>query len=228
MSVWQRISDIGHSVGEGLSHTMGRFGAKSTPPEKSTVFTIAMIALGAKMAKADGMVTDDEVVAFSQVFHVPEKDRAAVNRVFNQAKQDVAGYEIYAEQVVKLFGKKSHVLESVVDGLFHIAKADNVLHPEELVFLERVSAIFGFEGADWFRIRAHHVQVKDDPFEILGLAPDATPASIKKHYRQLVKELHPDIQIAAGVPKEMVRLATERLARINAAYTELEGMGVVK
>ena len=184
-----------------------------------------MIALGAKMAKADGLVTDDEMVAFSQVFHVPEKDRAAVNRVFNQAKQDIAGYEIYAAQVVKLFGIKSHVLESVVDGLFHIAKADNEIHPEELTFLENVAAIFGFEGADWLRIRARHVAMKDDPFEILGVAADATPVVIKKRYKDLAKELHPDKQIAAGVPKEMVRLATDRLARINAAYNELQRMG---
>jgi len=227
MTVWTRISDFAHEVGESIYHTIERLGVKAKPPEKSMVFTIAMIALGAKMAKADGLVTDDEVLAFSQVFHVPEKDRAAVNRVFNQAKQDVAGFESYAEQVAKLFGKKSHVLESVVDGLFHIAKADNVLHPGELTFLERVAAIFGFEGADWLRIRARHVAIKDDPFEILGLAADAKSVAIKKRYKQLAKELHPDIQIAAGVPQEMVRLATDRLARINAAYNELERMGAV-
>ena len=131
MTIWSRIAEFGHILSEGITHALGRFSAKSKPPEKSMVFTIAMIALGAKMAKADGLVTDDEVVAFSQVFHVPEKDRAAVNRVFNLAKQDIAGYEIYAAQVVKLFGKKSHVLESVVDGLFHIAKADNAIHLKE-------------------------------------------------------------------------------------------------
>ena len=225
MTVWSRISEFGHNLGEGISHTLGLASEKSKAPEKSMVFTIAMIALGAKMAKADGLVTDDEVLAFSQVFHVPEKDRAAVNRVFNQAKQDIAGYEIYAAQVLKLFGKKSHVLESVVDGLFHIAKADNAIHPEELTFLEHVAAIFGFEDADWLRIRARHVAMKDDPFEILGVAHDAKPAAIKKRYKDLAKELHPDKQIAAGVPKEMVRLATDRLAHINAAYNELQRMG---
>ena len=227
MTVWARISEFGHTLGESLSHTIESFGVKSKAPEKSTVFTIAMIALGAKMAKADGLVTNEEVLAFSEVFHVPEKDRAAVNRVFNQAKQDVAGFETYAQQVVKLFGQKSHVLESVVDGLFHIAKADDILHPGELEFLQRVSSIFGFEGADWLRIRARHAAVKDDPFEVLGVAPDAKPATIKKHYKALVKELHPDMQIAAGVPEEMVRLSTDRLATINTAYAELERLGAV-
>jgi DnaJ like chaperone protein len=228
MTIWARISDFAHLISEGISYTIENFAVKTKPPEKTMAFTIAMIALGAKMAKADGVVTEDEVKAFSEVFRVPEKDRAAVSRVFNQAKQDVAGFETYAGQVAKLFGPKSHVLESVVDGLFHIAKADNVLHPRELDYLEKVSAIFGFEGADWQRIRARHVALRDDPFETLGVKHDAVPTEIKKHYKQLVKELHPDVQIAAGVPQEMVRLATDRLARINAAYAELERMGAVK
>jgi DnaJ like chaperone protein len=216
MSIWSRIADL----------TQLLHGPKK-PPEKSIAFTIAMIALGAKMAKADGVVTDDEVTAFFEVFHVPEKDVATVKRIYNQAKEDIAGYETYAAQVAKLFGAKSHVLESVLDGLFHIAKADGVIHPGELEYLESIAAVFGFKDAEWMRIRARHVTVKDDPFEILGLAADAKPGEIKKRYKDLAKQLHPDKQIAAGVPEEMVRLATERLARINAAYAQIERMGAL-
>jgi DnaJ like chaperone protein len=222
MSVWSRISDFAQTLGDNVSHAIEGLAGGSRPPEKSMAFTIGMIALGAKMAKADGVVTDDEEKAFSQVFHVPEKDKAAVARVFNLAKQDVAGYETYASQVAKLFGPKSHVLESVLDGLFHIAKADKVIHPDEMAYLESVAGIFGFMGVDWQRIRARHVAIKDDPFEILGVEPNAKLAEVKRRYKALVKELHPDKQIAAGVPEEMVRLATERLARINAAFSEIE------
>jgi len=222
MTVWSRISDFAQNLGDGVSHAFEGITGGSKPPEKSVAFTIGMIALGAKMAKADGVVTDDEVHAFSQVFHVPEKDKAAVERVFNLAKQDVAGFETYAGQVAKLFGTKSHVLESVLDGLFHIAKADSVIHPSEMIYLESVAGIFGFKGADWQRIRARHVALKDDPYEILGVSPATKMSEVKRHYKSLVKELHPDKQIAAGVPEEMVRLATERLARINAAFAEIE------
>jgi DnaJ like chaperone protein len=214
MSVWTRIADFAESIGAYLG--------SSTPPEKSTAFTIGMIALGAKMAKADGIVTDDEVQAFSEVFHVPEKDRAAVERVFNMAKQDIAGFETYAGQVAKLFGPKSSVLESVLDGLFHIAKADGVIHQNELSYLESVAAIFGFDAVDFARIRSHHVVLKDDPYQALGISADMSMDEIKKHYRALVRELHPDKQIAAGVPEEMVKLANDRLSRITAAYAEIE------
>jgi DnaJ like chaperone protein len=221
MTVWSRISDFAQSLGDGISHA---FDTRAKPPEKTVAFTIGMIALGAKMAKADGVVTDDEMKAFFQVFHVPEKDCAAVTRVFNTAKQDIAGFDTYASQVAKLFGPKSHVLETVLDGLFHIAKADKVIHPDELAYLEDVAGIFGFTGNEWLRIRARHVAVKDDPYEILGVTPETRIAEVKRHYKQLVKELHPDKQIAAGVPAEMVKLATDRLARINTAFAEIERM----
>ncbi len=180
-----------------------------------------MIALGAKMAKADGVVTKDEVLAFKQVFHVPEKDMAAVQRVFDLAKQDIAGFESYAEQVARLFVPKSSVLENVLDGLFHIAKADHAIHERELEYLEAVGVIFGFKGEEFARIRARHVSIAEDPYDVLGVTRGASADEIKKHYRKLARDLHPDRQIAEGVPEEMVELASNRLARINVAYEQV-------
>ncbi len=221
MSIWARLSELAQDIGDSVSQVLEGFSGKSTAPEKSVGFTIGMIALGAKMAKADGVVTDDEVAAFRQVFHVPEKDMPAVERVFNLAKQDVAGFETYATQVAKLFTKQSAILENVIDGLFHIAKADGVIHEDELTYLERVAELFGYNATDFARIRSRHVAVVDDPYDMLGVERGASMAEIKKHYKSLVRKLHPDKQIAAGVPAEMVRLATERMARINAAYSVL-------
>ena len=222
MSIWTRIAEalvsIGESVGAFLQKVVSR---NPTPPEKSVAFTIGMIGLGAKMAKADGVVTEDEIRAFKQVFHIPDGELATVARVFNLAKQDVAGFETYARQIAKLFEARSEVLEDVLDGLFHIAKADNAFHPGEHGFLRRVAEIFGFSDADFARIRARHVDVPDDPFMILGLAPGAAPDEVRKRYRDLVREHHPDRHIAAGVPEEMVEIATRRLQKINEAYDRI-------
>ena len=225
MSIWARIAEtlasIGESVGAFLQSIVSR---DPTPPEKSVAFTIGMIGLGAKMAKADGVVTEDEIRAFKQVFHIPDGELATVARVFNLAKQDVAGYETYARQIAKLFDARADVLEDVLDGLFHIAKADNAFHPGEHGFLRRVAEIFGFSEADFAQIRARHVDVPDDPFLMLGLPRDASPEDVRKRYRELVREHHPDRHIAAGVPEEMIEMATQRLQKINEAYERIMEM----
>ena len=223
MSIWTRIADVVAAIGD----TFGSFlqvlaRRRGRAPEKSIAFTIGMIALGAKMAKADGVVTQAEVDAFKQVFHVPDSELAAVARVFNLAKQDIAGFDAYARQIARLFKSKSPVLEDVLDGLFHIAKADDSIHPAELDFLAEVAAIFGFSGIDFDTIMARHVeQGHDDPYRVLGLDHDASPEAIKQRYRKLVRDNHPDRHIAAGLPEEMVTLATARLQRINEAYERI-------
>jgi DnaJ like chaperone protein len=223
MSIWTRIAEsltaIGDSVGGFLAGLAQR---RITAPEKSLAFTIGMIALGAKMAKADGMVTAREVQAFKQVFHVPEKDIAAVARVFNLAKQDVAGYDSYPRQIARLFHARAAILEDVLDGLFHIAKADDAIHPAEIHFLESVARIFGFGADDFLGIQARPMATAcEGGCAVLGLRPGASIEDIKQRYRKLVRDNHPDKHIAAGVPPEMIELATKRLQKINEAYAQI-------
>ncbi|HUO92945.1 MAG TPA: TerB family tellurite resistance protein [Rhizomicrobium sp.] len=198
--------------------------------ERGVAFTIAVIGLGAKMAKADGVVTDDEIEAFERIFRVPPGEAANVRRVFNLARQDTAGYEAYAAQIARAFRDNPAVLEDILDGLFEIAKADGVLHPGEQAFLERVADIFGFAPNEFRRIRATHFGPDAaDPYAILGVDYNASDEEIKRTYRLLVRENHPDSLIARGVPEEFVRLATDKLAAINSAYERLleeRGVGV--
>lgn len=186
------------------------------------VFTIGVIALGAKMAKADGVVTRDEVDAFKEIFHVPPNEQANVRRVFNMARQSVAGYEAYAEQIARLFRGRPAVLEDLLDGLFHIAKADGVIHPNELAFLERVATIFGFSSDDWERIRSSHMGgPSTDPYTVLGVARDISDPDLKAAYRKLAREHHPDALRGRGVPEEFVTVAEAKLAAINDAYDRI-------
>ena len=145
MSIWTRIAETLSAIGGSIGAFLQKIAAAHvTPPEKSVAFSIGMIALSAKMAKADGVVSDVEIAAFKQVFHVPDQELSAVARVFNLAKKDVAGFEAYARQLAKMFEPGSIVLEDVLDGLFHIAKADGAYHPGEHGFLEKVASAFGF------------------------------------------------------------------------------------
>lgn len=220
MALWASIAEtLGRLRGSLAAYLASLAPATTTAPEKSVAFTIGMIALGAKMAKADGRVTTDEVAAFKQVFHVPQENMAEVARVFDLAKQDVAGFDVYAKRIARLFGKGSPVLEDVLDGLFHIAKADLALHENELLYLSDVSHYFGFTGAQFETIKArNNVQQNLRPYQVLGVKRDDDLATIKAKYRALVRENHPDKHIAQGMPVEMIELATDRLAAINGAY----------
>jgi DnaJ like chaperone protein len=172
------------------------------------------------MAKADGLVTHDEIIAFKEVFKVPEGEMENVSRVFDLAKQDVGGYEAYANQLASLLKGNRKLLEDVLEGLFHIAMADGVFHPNEEQFLADVAQRFGLTRTQFNYIKARHVPAaKSDPYEVLGIAPD--DVTLKRHYRKLVLDNHPDRMIARGVPPEFVSLATTKIAAINAAYREL-------
>ena len=193
-----------------------------TDGTQQIAFTIGVIALGAKMAKADGQVTRDEVEAFKQIFKVPPEDMKDVARVFNQARKDVAGYEAYASQIANLFEPAMQTLEDLLHGLFHIAKADQVIHPAELDYLKKVAEIFGFNEASFSRIRAYHLGPDlADPYTILGIEPNASEEEIKRTWRALIQENHPDRAMARGLPQEFVDLATEKLATINDAYDRI-------
>jgi DnaJ like chaperone protein len=232
MSIWGKIGGaaagflaggpVGAVVGALAGHVIDRNNRTAAPDDPGIAFTIAVIALGAKMAKADGVVTGDEEEAFRQYFRVPPSEEANVQRIFRLARQDTAGFETYARQIANIYRGNPAVLEDILDGLFEIAKADGVLHPGELSFLERVAEIFGFAPNEFRRIRASHFPDREDPYAILGVAHDAGEEEIKRTYRMLVRENHPDRLIARGVPPEFVQLATEKLAAINAAYDKIE------
>ena len=236
MSIWGKILGgaaglaMGGPIGALLGGLAGHAVDRATEEDdsegdatKSVSFTIGVIALGAKMAKADGVVTKDEVLAFKEVFQVPPHEVKNVARVFDQAKKESAGFESYAWQLARMFHDNPGVLEDLLDALFHIAKADGQLHPGEEAFLEEVAEIFGFDQAEFERIKAGHVgEGGADPYTVLGISRSATEVEIRSQYRKLIRENHPDTLIAQGVPQEFIDLANDKLAAINNAYDQIQ------
>jgi DnaJ like chaperone protein len=246
MSIWGKIlgsaagfalgGPLGALLGAVAGHAVDRLAdapALSGTPAAGTeeaeraamrqiAFTIGVIVLGAKMAKADGVVSRSEVAAFKQVFTVPPEEEANVGRIFDQARRDAHGYEPYARQIAQLFRRKSRVLEGLLDALFHIAKADGQVGEAEIAYLRGVAQIFGFDDADFARLRESHLGPDAaDPYSVLGVTRDMDNAAIKAAYRRIVRESHPDRLIAKGMPPEAVALGTARLASVNAAYDRI-------
>ena len=184
-------------------------------------FTVAIVALSAKMAKADGVVSQIEHDTFQQIFHTPQHELANVQRVFDLAKQDVAGFESYAQQIANLLAAEPQLKRDVFDGLFNIAAADGILHREEEQYLTDVAEIFGFSEEIYRSVRAQFVLDPEDAYTVLGIRPDASNDDVRSCYRRLVRENHPDVMTARGVPDGLVTMATRKLAAINAAYEKI-------
>jgi DnaJ like chaperone protein len=232
MSIWTRISEALASLtsGEGLAALFDRLrGGRA--PERSVGFTIAVIALGAKMAKADGAVSRAEVAAFRRIFQIAPEDEADAARVYNLARQDVAGYQAYARKIAVLFNKEGqplcaddrNVLVDILEGLFQIALADGDYHPQEEAFLAEVARIFGLDDRCFRVLRGRFVEgAPRDPYDVLGIPPQASIEEARAAWRAAVKDSHPDGMIARGVPPEAVKLAERRLIAINAAWDEIQ------
>jgi DnaJ like chaperone protein len=242
MSIWGKIVGgvAGYALGGPLGALIGglaghvydaKMGNKTEQKaaraeQRQIAFTVAIVTLAAKMAKADGVVTRNEIDVFKRIFPIPEGELDDVGKLFNAARQDAHGYEPYARQIALLFINEKPVLEEVLGALLMIAMADDVLHPAELAFLEKVSNIFGFSSRDFERIRAEHGKasasaIEVDPYIVLGVERQASDKEIKTAWRKLVRENHPDTLIAQGMPKEFIEMANGKMAAINDAWDRI-------
>ncbi|MEO0982824.1 MAG: molecular chaperone DjiA [Pseudomonadota bacterium] len=225
MTIWTRLLEGGKRLFEfdGDEDIEPLDGDHECAPDPNDVgFTAAVVGLGAKLAKADGTVTDDEIQVFTRVFRASPEDADAVRRVFNLARQTVRGYEGYARRIGKRYANRPCLLEGVLDGLFQIAGADGVVTHDELIFLETVSNAFGFEPATFRRIKASHLGPDpEDPYVVLGVAHDAPFGDIRTAYRRLMADNHPDRVVIRGAPREFEDAAHEKAAMITSAYARI-------
>lgn len=194
--------------------------------ERRMAFAVAVIALAAKLAKADGHVSRDEVTAIKQVFHIPGADEKAVGAIFNEARREAAGFEPYARQIAGILDDHRQLREELLAALVMIAHADGEYHPREREFLRRVGVLFGFGESEFRRIEATFAgsveREESDPYEVLGLTAQAGDAEIRTAYRKLVREYHPDRMISHGLPREFVEVADKKMAEVNAAYDRIK------
>jgi DnaJ like chaperone protein len=224
MSIWSQLANIAQRAFEEGEPPGQEVGAPLCGPDPNDLeFTAAIVGLGAKLAKADGLVTLDEVATFSRVFKSAPGDEAAIRRVFDVARQTVHGYEGYARRIAKRYRDRPCLLEGVLDGLFQIAAADGAVTADELNYLKTVSDLFGFGEPEFRRIKASHLGPEaDDPYAILGVKHDASFEDVRAAYRRLMLENHPDtVATAKSAPREYEPVAHDKAAAITTAYARI-------
>lgn len=211
---------IGALLGAAAGTLAGQQLRRHINPEQSkkVAFTVAVIALSAKMARADGVVTAAEIRSFRERVQIPEDDLHRVGQFWDLARQTQEGFKAYARQTVSLFGPKSAILEQLLDLLFTIARSDGRITDPEWDYLRQVAAVFGYGEEEFNRLSDIYSGENPPPHLILGVSAQASPDELRSAWRRLAAANHPDKLIAAGMPEEFINAATDRLARINHAY----------
>jgi DnaJ like chaperone protein len=209
-----------HTAGLGSGTHRGEISEEA----RQTAFSVAVVVLGAKVAKVDGPVNRAEINAFKEVFRVPPQEARNVGSVYNAAKQNATGFEPYAQQIAILFRSEPAVLEDVLASLFYIARADGDIRSSEITFLRRVADLFGLDARAFERVRAMFMRsgAASDPYGVLGLSHTASDSEVKNTYRKLIREHHPDALFAKGLPKTFIEVANQKMAAINAAYDQIQ------
>lgn len=236
MSIWGKIlggatgfafgGPIGALLGGVAGHAIDKIKTKKKMPEETALkqigFTIGVIVLSAKMAKADGKVTEDEIRAFKEKINVPDSEIKNVAKLWDQAKKTTDGFQIYARQIANLLEKNSSVLEELLKLLIIIALADGKITIPEIKYLKEVGNIFGFSEEDFERIYSSKSGVSSDPYQILGVSRDASIDEIKQKWKQLAINHHPDRLISQGIPEDLIHKSTSRLKEINNAWDTIQ------
>ena len=210
---------IGGKISRARSSS-GNFAAFAQPQQ---VFALSLIVLSAKLSKADGQVSKEELIAVKDKLKIPENEINNVGKIFNKAKEESSGYEPYAQQIAQIYKNNLNVLEEVINILFYIAEADGNISQSELNMIQHIAQIFGLSQAQFNSIReSRKSSDKLNPYIVLESKPEETLQTIRKKYLKLSKEHHPDVLISKGVPKEVIEESKKKMRAINSAWDQIQ------
>ena len=211
---------IGGKISRARAGRSGNFGAFAQPQQ---IFALSLIVLSAKLSKADGQVSKEELVAVRNKLKIPEHEIEQVGKIFNKAKEESAGYEPYAQQIAQIYKNNPNVLEEVINILFYIAEADGNVSKPELKMIEHIAGIFGLTTIQFNSIKeSRKSSDKINPYIVLESKPDDEIEIIRKRYLKLSKEHHPDLLMSKGVPKEVIDESKAKMRSINSAWDQVQ------
>ena len=236
MSIWGSLLGgvIGFSFGGPFGALLGSFlGGKISRLNSSKtignqqnsqeIFALSLIILSAKLSKADGHVSKEELIAVKDKLQIPDSEIDQVAKIFNKAKDESTGYEPYAKQIAEIFRDNINVLEEVINILFYIAEADGHVSNDEETMIANIAYIFGLSQKQYQSIKeSRKTSDKLNPYIVLESQPTDDLKTIRKNYIKLSKEHHPDLLISKGVPVEVINESKNKMRSINAAWDQVQ------
>lgn len=226
---------LGRNFDRGIIETDRNAGFDPGRQERvQAAFFAATFSVMGHIAKADGRVTPDEITATESIMSRmqlgPAQRKAAIG-LFNEGKK--AGFPL--EDVLEQFRQECHRRYSLLQVFMEIqiatAMADGSIHPAERRIIHHVGSLLGFSRAEIERLfgmehgprpGTARPQPVAEAYEVLGIERTASDAEVKKAYRRLMNQHHPDKLIAKGLPEEMIRIATEKTQQIKEAYERIK------
>ncbi len=224
---------LGSALGSGVGVQVGSERASSfagTQAQAQAVFAVALTSLAAKVAKADGRVTKDEIEAYDTFLRdrmgMSVAERKSAAKVFNHARGDDTPASEFALQLGQLLRTQPDRLRDIITILFVVALADGVQHPAEEELIRRIARDMGLSSSDFQSCKANFSAVqggpKVSPYEVLGVPIDASDADVRAAHRRIVREYHPDVLQSKGMPEEFMEFANEKLIAANEAWSRIK------
>ncbi len=199
---------------------------KKTPisySEQSQVtFFVATFSMLAKLARADSHVSQEEIDSIDHFMAHdlnlnPESKRIAMN-IFHTALESEESFYDFAAQFYNQFVSQPQLLEMMIDILLRVSVADGVLSQSEEALVLSAVRIFNFDHARYMKLRSKYVKDADKFYAILGCDRNDSNEHIKKQYRKLVSDYHPDKIASKGLPEEFIKFANDKFREIQEAY----------
>ena len=213
---------LGSLIGGKMSRARSSGGFRSFA-QPQQIFALSLIVLSAKLSKADGQVSREELIAVKDKLKIPESELDQVGKIFNKAKEESTGYEPYAKQIAEVYRGNMNVLEEVINTLFYIAEADGQISDNELTMIEDIARIFGLNQTQINGIKeSRKSSDKLNPYIVLESKPDDSLEEIRKRYIKLSKEHHPDLLLSKGVPQEVIDESKAKMRAVNSAWDQIQ------
>ena len=212
---------LGSLIGGKISKAKGSINNSFAQPQQ--IFALSLIVLSAKLSKADGQVSKEELIAVKDKLKIPENELDQVGKIFNKAKNESAGYEPYAQQIAHIYRGNLNVLEEVVNILFYIAEADGNISKSEMNMIQDIAKIFGLNENQFNSLKeSRKSSDKLNPYIVLESNPKDDLSDIRKKYLKLSKEHHPDLLLSKGVPNELIEESKKKMRAINSAWDQIQ------